>query len=140
MGVSRVFSYGGKTVWMLILGFVGAAIVSVMLLTRTAELRYQRESHLRLVAQVRLAEEAQNALSERRRRVAELETERARLLAENELAHGRIADLYAANERYDRDVSKARAELDRLVGILRQIYASRTWKLHLLLDRLRGRS
>jgi LmbE family N-acetylglucosaminyl deacetylase/glycosyltransferase involved in cell wall biosynthesis len=104
------------------------------------ELRYQRESHLRLVAQVRLAEEAQNALSERRRRVAELETERARLLAENELAHGRIADLYAANERYDRDVSKARAELDRLGGILRQIYASRTWKLHLLLDRLRGRS
>ena len=43
MGVSRVFSYGGKTVWMLILGFVGAAIVSVMLLTRTAELRYQRD-------------------------------------------------------------------------------------------------
>jgi hypothetical protein len=43
MGVSRVFSYGGKTVWMLVLGFVGAAIVSVMLLTRTAELRYQRD-------------------------------------------------------------------------------------------------
>jgi hypothetical protein len=43
MGVSRVFSYGGKTVWMLMLGFVGAAIVSVMLLTRTAELRYQRD-------------------------------------------------------------------------------------------------
>jgi len=43
MGVSRVFSYGGKTVWMLILGFVGAAILSVMLLTRTAELRYQRD-------------------------------------------------------------------------------------------------
>ena len=43
MGTSRVFSYGGKTVWMLILGFVGAAILSVMLLTRTAELRYQRD-------------------------------------------------------------------------------------------------
>jgi lipoprotein-anchoring transpeptidase ErfK/SrfK len=43
MGASRVFSYGGKTVWMLILGFVGAAILSVMLLTRTAELRYQRD-------------------------------------------------------------------------------------------------
>jgi len=39
----RIFSYGGKTVWMLILGFIGAAIVSVMLLTRTAELRYQRD-------------------------------------------------------------------------------------------------
>src|SRR5256885_12917771 len=43
MAVSRIFSYGGKTVWMLILGFVLAAILSVMLLTRTAELRYQRD-------------------------------------------------------------------------------------------------
>jgi len=43
MGVSRIFSYGGKTVWMLIVGFVGAAILSVMLLARTAELRYQRD-------------------------------------------------------------------------------------------------
>lgn len=43
MGVSRVFSYGGRTVWMLIAGFVLAAILSVMLLTKTAELRYQRD-------------------------------------------------------------------------------------------------
>jgi hypothetical protein len=39
----RIFSYGGKTVWLLITGFVIAAILSVMLLTRTAELRYQRD-------------------------------------------------------------------------------------------------
>src|SRR4029079_18997697 len=39
----RILSYGGKTVWMLIAGFVIAAILSVMLLTRTAELRYQRD-------------------------------------------------------------------------------------------------
>ena len=43
MGVSRIFSYGGKTVWMLVTGFVIAAILSVMLLTKTAELRYQRD-------------------------------------------------------------------------------------------------
>src|SRR3954465_276850 len=43
MAVGRLFSYGGKTVWMLITGFVIAAILSVMLLTRTAELRYQRD-------------------------------------------------------------------------------------------------
>src|SRR5438477_12354474 len=43
MGVSRIFSYGGRTVWMLITGFVIAAILSVMLLTKTAELRYQRD-------------------------------------------------------------------------------------------------
>jgi hypothetical protein len=39
----RIFSYGGKTVWTLIIGFVAAAVLSVMLLTRTAELRYQRD-------------------------------------------------------------------------------------------------
>ncbi len=43
MGVSRIFSYGGKTVWLLITGFIIAAILSVTLLTRTAELRYQRD-------------------------------------------------------------------------------------------------
>ncbi|HEX9383791.1 MAG TPA: L,D-transpeptidase [Gemmatimonadaceae bacterium] len=43
MGVSRIFSYGGKTVWMLISGFIIAAILSVTLLTKTAELRYQRD-------------------------------------------------------------------------------------------------
>ena len=43
MGVSKIFSYGGKTVWMLISGFIIAAILSVMLLTKTAELRYQRD-------------------------------------------------------------------------------------------------
>src|SRR2546423_12969539 len=41
--VARIFSYGGKSVWTLIAGFVAAAILSVMLLTRTAELRYQRD-------------------------------------------------------------------------------------------------
>ena len=43
MGVGKIFSYGGKTVWMLISGFIIAAILSVMLLTKTAELRYQRD-------------------------------------------------------------------------------------------------
>jgi len=43
MGVSRIFSYGGKTVWMLIVGFIVAAFLSVTLLTKTAELRYQRD-------------------------------------------------------------------------------------------------
>ena len=41
--MTRIFSYGGKTVWMLISGFVVAAILSVMLLTNTAELRYTRD-------------------------------------------------------------------------------------------------
>ncbi|MDP9206107.1 MAG: L,D-transpeptidase [Gemmatimonadota bacterium] len=40
---ARILSYGGKTVWMLILGFITAAVLSVTLLTKTAELRYQRD-------------------------------------------------------------------------------------------------
>jgi hypothetical protein len=43
MGTSGIFSYGGRTVWGLIGGFILAAVLSVMLLTRTAELRYQRD-------------------------------------------------------------------------------------------------
>ncbi len=43
MAVNRILSYGGRTVWLLILGFVTAAVLSVMLLTKTAELRYQRD-------------------------------------------------------------------------------------------------
>jgi len=43
MAVNKILSYGGKTVWMLVAGFVIAAVLSVMLLTRTAELRYQRD-------------------------------------------------------------------------------------------------
>jgi len=41
--MAGIFSYGGRTVWMLIVGFITAAVLSVMLLTRTAELRYQRD-------------------------------------------------------------------------------------------------
>jgi L,D-transpeptidase catalytic domain len=41
--MSRILSYGGKTVWALILSFIVAAVLSVILLTRTAELRYQRD-------------------------------------------------------------------------------------------------
>ncbi len=103
------------------------------------ELRYQRESHRRLARQVRDAERQLDSVREERRRFAELETDRARLSAENEIVHARLADLFAANERYHGDLSKTRSEIDRLDGILRQIYASRTWKLHLLFDRLRGR-
>ena len=73
------------------------------------------------------------------RRVSDLQLERARLLAENELVHDRLAEVFAKNEEYDRQMTDTYAEIDRLNSILKQIYASHTWKLHLLLDRVRGR-
>jgi hypothetical protein len=72
-------------------------------------------------------------------RADELELERNRLLAENEAVHERVAELFASNEDYARKMAKAHAEIQRLDGLLSQIYRSRTWKLHLFLEKVRGR-
>ena len=73
------------------------------------------------------------------RRVSSLQIERTRLLAENELVHDRLAEVFTVNEEYDHQLSNTYAEIDRLNTILNQIYGSHTWKLHLFLDRVRGR-
>jgi LmbE family N-acetylglucosaminyl deacetylase/glycosyltransferase involved in cell wall biosynthesis len=110
------------------------------------ELRYQRESHRKLnLARERAERELGQLQSERanaadaRSRLARLEAERSQLLAENELVHARVGELFAANEKYSRELFETRTEVDRLSSILHQIYGSRTWRLHLLLDRIRGR-
>lgn len=41
--MNRILSYGGRMVWTLVAGFAIAAVLSVLLLTKTAELRYQRD-------------------------------------------------------------------------------------------------
>ncbi len=93
------------------------------------ELRYQRESHRRLDAKVVRLETREN----------ELTHEKARLAAEIAGLHARLSESLARNEDYDRLLANANVEVERLNGILQQIYDSRTWKLHLFLDRLRGR-
>ncbi len=107
------------------------------------ELRYHRGSHRRLHA---MWTKSAADLGAARARLADsensqrgLETERSRLLAENELVHARLAELFAANERITRELGDTHAEIHRLNGILQEIFASRTWKLHLFLDRIRGR-
>jgi LmbE family N-acetylglucosaminyl deacetylase len=72
-------------------------------------------------------------------RADDLALERDRLLAENEAVHGRVAELFASNEDYAQKMAGAHAEIQRLEGLLSQIYRSRTWKLHLLLEKVRGR-
>jgi LmbE family N-acetylglucosaminyl deacetylase/glycosyltransferase involved in cell wall biosynthesis len=122
------------------------------------ELRYQRESHRLLDARVERAEQKAAQLTaqlsaarergeqlerEGASRTAEsaaLRTERGQLLAENELVHARVAELFASNEEYHRQIARIQAEVQRLEGLLSQIYSSRTWKLHLFLERMRGRS
>jgi chromosome segregation ATPase len=100
------------------------------------ELRYQRATNHRLQA---LWQKASVELEGARSRLPSLETERSRLLAENELVHARLAELYAVNERYSSQVQASRTEIDRLGSILQEVFSSRTWKLHLFLDRIRGR-
>ncbi len=65
-------------------------------------------------------------------RLAALESERARTQA-------RATELLQSNEEYRLHVAALHREIERLNGLLDQIYASRSWKLHLWLDRLRGR-
>ena len=90
------------------------------------ELRFLRESHRRLTESL--------GRSERER-----QSERARLTAENELLHGRLGEVFAKNEEYDNLVREAHVEIERLNSLLNTIYGSKTWKLHLFLDKLRGR-
>jgi lipoprotein-anchoring transpeptidase ErfK/SrfK len=43
MGFVNTVTHGGKWVWMTLLGFAAATVASAMLLTKTADLRYQRD-------------------------------------------------------------------------------------------------
>ncbi|HEY3203955.1 MAG TPA: PIG-L family deacetylase [Thermoanaerobaculia bacterium] len=90
------------------------------------ELRFLREGHRRVSAALARVE-------------TQLQSEKARLIAENEMVHARLAEVFAKNEEYDRLLTASNVEIERLNGILQEIYSSRTWKLHLFLDRLRGR-
>jgi LmbE family N-acetylglucosaminyl deacetylase/glycosyltransferase involved in cell wall biosynthesis len=110
------------------------------------ELRFQRQNHQHLAGSIARLEARLAALSpmekrteELERRVSGLQIERAQLSAENELVHDRLAEVFAKNEEYDLQLSNTYAEIDRLNATLNQIYGSRTWKLHLVLDRIRGR-
>jgi hypothetical protein len=104
------------------------------------ELLYQRENHRHLAGTIALLEARLASLTPVERQTEELQIERKRLLAENELVHDRLAELFAKNEEFDHLLTDTYAEIDRLNSILGQIYSSKSWKLHLLLDRIRGRS
>jgi LmbE family N-acetylglucosaminyl deacetylase/glycosyltransferase involved in cell wall biosynthesis len=90
------------------------------------ELRYLRDGHRRLTENLTRTER-------------ERQSERARLTAENELLHARLGEVFAKNEEYHQLVTEAHVEIERLNSLLNQIYGSKTWKLHLFLDKLRGR-
>jgi LmbE family N-acetylglucosaminyl deacetylase/glycosyltransferase involved in cell wall biosynthesis len=100
------------------------------------ELRYQRESHRRLFAEnARLGEENGRLSASSEQLTSDLSAARHQVeaLATREQE---LSEIAAEHQRLLREAS---GEIDRLSGILEQIYGSRTWKLHLFLDRIRGR-
>lgn len=100
------------------------------------ELVYQRESHRKLNAALGKAGEQ---LAAARESLAALEAERARLAGELAAAQARGGELSASNESYRRIVADMQAEIANLNDLLSEIYRSKTWQLHLILERLRGR-
>jgi LmbE family N-acetylglucosaminyl deacetylase len=93
----------------------------------------------RLRAQVSKWYHREGENHQRLTRAAEVEARRAALEAERPKLIEEVAELSRANRQLGARVPELHAEIGRLNGLLEQIYRSRTWKMHLWLERLRGR-
>jgi LmbE family N-acetylglucosaminyl deacetylase/glycosyltransferase involved in cell wall biosynthesis len=80
----------------------------------------------------RMVEEYQRHTQQLERAVQDAERDLATQRAENDQLRGANRDTHDALER-------ARVEVARLNGLLDMIYRSRTWKIHTMLERMRGR-
>ena len=79
-----------------------------------------------------MAEEYQRHAQQLERAVRDSERECAKALMEND-------QLRNANRETHEALERARVEIARLNGLLDMIYHSRTWKIHTMLERVRGR-
>jgi LmbE family N-acetylglucosaminyl deacetylase len=94
-----------------------------------------QQSHESAVAQLMRIRELEGVVEAMTETCAKLETaieDAVRLARENE-------QLQQANVSTHAALQSARVEIDRLSGLLNMIFGSRTWKLHTLMERLRGR-
>lgn len=71
-------------------------------------------------------------IEEKTKTIEELRHENGRL---DEL----VAQLRASNDVASSDIARLHVEIERLNGLLNMIYGSRTWKLHTLAQKLKGR-
>jgi LmbE family N-acetylglucosaminyl deacetylase len=69
--------------------------------------------------------------------------EKTKLIEELRHENGRLdalaAQLQATNDAAGADIARLHVEIERLNGLLNMIYGSRTWKLHTLAQKLKGR-
>jgi LmbE family N-acetylglucosaminyl deacetylase len=97
--------------------------------------RLEREKQL-LIAQ---GAEAQNAINGHMLRVRELEGAVEVLSDLLERKTGALVTTEKENTRLNGDVVRLSNEVERLNGLLNLIFRSKTWKLHVFLERFRGR-
>jgi len=62
-----------------------------------------------------------------------------RLTREQERLHHEREELRATNAAAAAEIERLRVEIERLNGLLEMIYRSRTWKLHTMVEKARGR-
>jgi LmbE family N-acetylglucosaminyl deacetylase/glycosyltransferase involved in cell wall biosynthesis len=73
------------------------------------------------------------------RLIADLVRERDGRVSEADRAARENGELRAALDQSDAALKSARVEISRLQGLLDMIFGSRTWKVHTLMEKLRGR-
>ena len=104
--------------------------------------RLEREK-TQLIAEI---QSLHNAINERTMYIKDLEGAIQVLRGEAELATSESERLLksigvseASRVEVEAHVRAAYAEIERLQGLLNMIYRSRTWKLHAMMERMRGR-
>lgn len=127
------------------------------LFSDVAEVRGQRAAlQNELAREQRQGVERQNDLNGYRFRVRELEgsltalqslvpllDEKSMMIEHLRQENARLEELHTqartSNDAAGETIRQLRVEIDRLNGLLQMIYGSRTWKLHNLAEKLRGR-
>lgn len=73
------------------------------------------------------------------REIDQLGSEIDRLASTIEARERENGELRAANDAVHEELRRSRVEIDRLNGLLSMIYRSRTWKIHTMVEKIRGR-
>src|SRR5688500_12359117 len=83
--------------------------------------------------------ELEGALESLQKLVPRLEHENVLQSAEIERVTRDNADLLSATHAANDEIARLRVEIGRLNGLLEMIYNSKTWKLHTMVEKARGR-
>ena len=100
------------------------------------QIQEQYEAGNRQIVRIRELESAVQVMTDTCTQLEEIVERSIALTRENDELRREQA---SANAAASAALQAARVEIDRLTGLLNMIFTSRTWKLHTLVERLRGR-